>query len=53
MLRKVYAAGKVPERIQNVFDAMTEAVVLLDNREKIVVANQAFWELTRTEAPIR
>ena len=44
-------AGVVPERVKAAFDTLTEGVLILDEKERIILANAAFAE--RSETPVR
>jgi len=41
-LRQLDPSSVVPMRVKTAFDVLSESVVLLDNRERIVLANRAF-----------
>lgn len=47
VIRKLRTPRAFPAQAQRVFDAMTDAVVLLDDDAKIVTANRTFWSLTQ------
>jgi len=44
-LRQLDPSSVVPMRVKAAFDVLTESVILLDNGERIVLANQAFGEV--------
>ena len=44
-LRELDPAAVVPERVQNAFDVLQEGVMILDNKEQIVMANTSFARL--------
>lgn len=44
-LRQLDPSSVVPLRVKAAFDVLTESVVLLDNGERIVLANRAFGEM--------
>jgi len=41
-LRELDPTAVIPERVQRAFDVLTEGVLILDNKEQIVMANKAF-----------
>ena len=52
-LRHLDPSAVIPSRVQNALDVMTEGVLLLDEQERIVLANSAFAErLGRTPASL-
>ncbi|UCE90244.1 MAG: diguanylate cyclase [Pseudomonadota bacterium] len=48
-LRYLDPAAVIPERVQSAFDALAEGVLILDDEERIVLANTAFAEKTGHE----
>ncbi len=48
-LRQLDPSSVVPLRVKTAFDVLTEGVVLLDNAERIVLANRAFGEIVRKD----
>ncbi len=50
VFRKMRSSAALPDQSQLVFDAMTDAVVLLDEKSRIVTANKVFWNMTQ-ESP--
>ncbi|MBI9090830.1 MAG: EAL domain-containing protein [Desulfobacterium sp.] len=44
-LRELDPAAVIPERVQNAFDVLQEGVVILDEKELIVMTNKAFAQL--------
>lgn len=52
-LRHLDPSAVIPSRVQNALDVMTEGVLLLDERERIVLANTAFaHSVDRTPASL-
>jgi len=52
-LRQLDPSAVVPERVNAAFDTLTEGVLILDEKEQIVLANKAFAEkLGRTSASL-
>lgn len=49
-LRQIDPAAVVPDRVNNAFDTLSEGVVILDEKEYIVMANKAFAEIFKREA---
>ena len=49
-LRQLDPSSVVPLRVKAAFDVLTESVVLLDNSERIVLANRAFGQVLGQEA---
>ena len=41
-LRELDPSGAIPERVQAAFDALAEGVLIVDERETILLANSAF-----------
>ncbi len=50
MLRQLDPSSVVPMRVKAAFDVLTEGVVLLDNDERIVLANRAFGEIVKVDS---
>ena len=48
-LRQVDPSSVVPDRVNAAFDTLSEGVVILDDKEQIVLANTAFSELVKRE----
>jgi PAS domain S-box-containing protein len=46
MLKTLDPSGAVPDRMQSMMDTLVEGMVILDNDDQIVMANQAFARLT-------
>ncbi len=44
-LRQIDPAAVIPDRVNAAFDTLSEGVVILDDKEQIVLANKAFSEL--------
>ena len=49
-LRQLDPSSVVPLRVKSAFDVLTESVILLDNAERIVLANRAFGEVVGKES---
>ena len=50
-LKQLDPARVVPERVQRAFDTLSEGVVILDERERILLVNEAFTALIGTTPP--
>jgi len=48
-LRQLDPSSVVPMRVKAAFDVLTECVVLLDNAERIVLANRAFGKVVKKD----
>jgi diguanylate cyclase (GGDEF)-like protein len=48
-LRQLDPSSVVPMRVKSAFDVLTESVVLLDNAERIVLANRAFGKVVKKD----
>jgi diguanylate cyclase (GGDEF)-like protein/PAS domain S-box-containing protein len=49
-LRQIDPAAVIPDRVNAAFDTLSEGLVILDDKEQIVLANKAFSELINRES---
>nr|WP_305906952.1 GGDEF domain-containing protein [Methylomarinum sp. Ch1-1]MDP4519666.1 GGDEF domain-containing protein [Methylomarinum sp. Ch1-1] len=49
-LRQIDPSAVIPERVNAAFDTLAEGVVILDDKEQIVLANTAFSEIVKHNA---
>ena len=50
MLQHLDPSAAVPERVRGAFDALTEGVLIVDAKEQVLLANQAFQKLAPASA---
>jgi diguanylate cyclase (GGDEF)-like protein len=48
-LRQIDPSSVVPDRVNNAFDTLSEGLVILDDKEQIMLANVAFCETVKRE----
>jgi len=49
-LRQIDPAAVIPDRVNAAFDTLSEGLVVLDDKEQIVLANKAFSDLVKLDA---
>ena len=49
-LRQIDPAAVIPDRVNAAFDTLSEGLVILDDKEQIVLANKAFSEIVKLDA---
>lgn len=48
-IRQIDPASVIPDRVNSAFDTLSEGVVIIDEKEQIVLANTAFSEIVKRE----
>ena len=49
-LRQIDPSAVIPDRVNAAFDTLSEGLVILDDKEQIVLANKAFSEIVKLDA---
>lgn len=49
-IRQIDPASVIPDRVNSAFDTLSEGVVIIDDREQIVLANSAFTEMVKRDS---
>lgn len=49
-LREIDPSAVIPDRVNTAFDTLSEGLLILDNKEQILLANKAFAEIIKRDA---